>query len=146
MVYLDTETRPRYPTRNTLLVAFSVIAYPTSRSRLSVGLPHGGRHLPTWHLCLNQPLPALKRDPPSQRELLRVCDCVDAKTPTTVFSRCLLVAPPTMASAELIVAKTALSGALFRPDPRPCSRDDIESMFALVNSTITECSPLNVQV
>lgn len=51
-----------------------------------------------------------------------------------------------MASAELIVAKTALSGALFRPDPRPCSRDDIESMFALVNSTIAECSPSNVQV
>ncbi|KAK4044784.1 hypothetical protein C8A01DRAFT_30965 [Parachaetomium inaequale] len=50
-----------------------------------------------------------------------------------------------MASAELIVAKTALSGALFRPDPRPCSRDDIESMLALVNSTIAECSPPNVQ-
>ncbi|KAH6641493.1 hypothetical protein F5144DRAFT_610267 [Chaetomium tenue] len=50
-----------------------------------------------------------------------------------------------MASAELIVAKTALSGALFRPDPRPCSRDDIETMIALVNSTVSECSPLNVQ-
>jgi hypothetical protein len=51
-----------------------------------------------------------------------------------------------MASAELIVAKTALSGALFRADPRPCSRDDIESMLALLNSTITECSRPNVQV
>ncbi|KXX74150.1 Calcium homeostasis endoplasmic reticulum protein [Madurella mycetomatis] len=50
-----------------------------------------------------------------------------------------------MASAELIVAKTALSGALFRPDPRPCSRDDIEFMLALLNSTIAECSPPNVQ-
>ncbi|KAL2257062.1 hypothetical protein VTK26DRAFT_719 [Humicola hyalothermophila] len=50
-----------------------------------------------------------------------------------------------MASAELIVAKTALSGALFRPDPKPCSRDDIEFMIALVNSTIAECSPPNVQ-
>ncbi|KAK4127525.1 hypothetical protein N657DRAFT_641529 [Parathielavia appendiculata] len=50
-----------------------------------------------------------------------------------------------MASAELIVAKTALSGALFRADPRPCSRDDIESMLGLVNATITECSPSNVQ-
>ncbi|KAK4238725.1 hypothetical protein C8A03DRAFT_43582 [Achaetomium macrosporum] len=50
-----------------------------------------------------------------------------------------------MASAELIVAKTALSGALFRADPRPCSRDDIESMIALLNSTIAECSPPNVQ-
>ncbi|KAJ4302168.1 hypothetical protein N0V88_002304 [Collariella sp. IMI 366227] len=50
-----------------------------------------------------------------------------------------------MASAELIVAKTALSGALFRADPRPCSRDDIETMLALVNSTIAECSPSNVQ-
>ncbi|KAK4138651.1 hypothetical protein BT67DRAFT_431197 [Trichocladium antarcticum] len=50
-----------------------------------------------------------------------------------------------MASAELIVAKTALSGALFRADPRPCSRDDIESMLALLNSTIAECSRPNVQ-
>ncbi|KAH6626888.1 hypothetical protein B0J18DRAFT_425944 [Chaetomium sp. MPI-SDFR-AT-0129] len=50
-----------------------------------------------------------------------------------------------MAAAELIVAKTALSGALFRPDPRPCSRDDIETMLALVHSTIAECSPSNVQ-
>ncbi|KAK4155474.1 hypothetical protein C8A00DRAFT_41935 [Chaetomidium leptoderma] len=50
-----------------------------------------------------------------------------------------------MASAELIVAKTALSGALFRADPRPCSRDDIESMLSLLNSTVTECSPPNVQ-
>ncbi|KAH6840921.1 hypothetical protein B0I37DRAFT_227135 [Chaetomium sp. MPI-CAGE-AT-0009] len=50
-----------------------------------------------------------------------------------------------MASAELIVAKTALSGALFRPDPRPCSRDDIETMITLVNSTVSECSPPNVQ-
>ncbi|KAL2268610.1 hypothetical protein VTJ83DRAFT_3456 [Remersonia thermophila] len=50
-----------------------------------------------------------------------------------------------MAPAELIVAKTALSGALFRPDPRPCSRDDIESLFSLVSSAITECSPSNVQ-
>ncbi len=57
------------------------------------------------------------------------------------------VASSTMASgAELIIAKTALSGALFRADPRPCSRDDIESMLALVNSTISECSPPNVQV
>ncbi|KAK4104891.1 hypothetical protein N658DRAFT_392967, partial [Parathielavia hyrcaniae] len=50
-----------------------------------------------------------------------------------------------MASAELIVAKTALSGALFRADPRPCSRDDIESVLGLVNATIAECSPSNVQ-
>ncbi len=49
-------------------------------------------------------------------------------------------------SAELIVAKTALSGALFRADPRPCSRDDIEAMLALVAATVAECSPPNVQV
>lgn len=49
-------------------------------------------------------------------------------------------------AAELIVAKTTLSGALFRPDPRPCSRDDIESLLALLNSTVAECSPSNVQV
>jgi hypothetical protein len=51
-----------------------------------------------------------------------------------------------MASAELIVAKTALSGALFRADPRPCSRDDIESLISLLNATVAECSPSNVQV
>ncbi|KAK4114529.1 hypothetical protein N656DRAFT_695624, partial [Canariomyces notabilis] len=50
-----------------------------------------------------------------------------------------------MASAELIVAKTALSGALFRADPRPCSRDDIESLISLLNATVAECSPSNVQ-
>jgi hypothetical protein len=69
-----------------------------------------------------------------------------ATTPNTIALVLLFPAPATMASAELIVAKTALSGALFRADPRPCSRDDIESMLALVNSTITECSPPNVQV
>ncbi|SPQ21180.1 fb3516b8-3942-4d41-af5f-4c6ba0de0449 [Thermothielavioides terrestris] len=47
--------------------------------------------------------------------------------------------------AELIVAKTTLSGALFRADPRPCSRDDIESLLALLDLTIAECSPPNVQ-
>ncbi|KAK3685610.1 hypothetical protein B0T22DRAFT_223561 [Podospora appendiculata] len=48
-------------------------------------------------------------------------------------------------AATLIIAQTALSGALFRPDPRPCSRDEIESMFALLSSATTECSPPNVQ-
>ncbi|KAK3903437.1 hypothetical protein C8A05DRAFT_32839 [Staphylotrichum tortipilum] len=50
-----------------------------------------------------------------------------------------------MAAAELIVAKTALSGALFRADPRPCSRDDIEAMLTLIAATVAECSPPNVQ-
>ncbi|KAK0635229.1 hypothetical protein B0T17DRAFT_485227, partial [Bombardia bombarda] len=48
-------------------------------------------------------------------------------------------------SAELIIAKTSLSGALFRADPRSCSRDEIESMLALLNSATTQCSPSNVQ-
>lgn len=51
-----------------------------------------------------------------------------------------------MASAELTIAKAALSGALFRADPRACTRDDIESMLALLDTAITECSPSNVQV
>lgn len=51
-----------------------------------------------------------------------------------------------MASAELTIAKAALSGALFRADPRACTRDDIESMLALLDTAITECSPPNVQV
>ncbi|KAK0720031.1 hypothetical protein B0H67DRAFT_462142, partial [Lasiosphaeris hirsuta] len=50
-----------------------------------------------------------------------------------------------MASAELTVAKAALSGALFRADPRSCSRDEIESMLALLSSAVNECSPPNVQ-
>ncbi|KAK3997560.1 hypothetical protein QBC44DRAFT_315081 [Cladorrhinum sp. PSN332] len=49
------------------------------------------------------------------------------------------------ASAELTVAKAALTGALFRADPASCSRIDIESMLDLLNSTVAECSPLNVQ-
>ncbi len=48
--------------------------------------------------------------------------------------------------AELAVAKAALSGALFRADPRSCSRDEIESMLSLLTSAIAECSPPNVQV
>ncbi|KAK1833349.1 hypothetical protein QBC39DRAFT_254715, partial [Podospora conica] len=48
-------------------------------------------------------------------------------------------------SAELTIAKAALSGALFRADPRACTRDDIESMLALLDTAITECSPPNVQ-
>lgn len=51
-----------------------------------------------------------------------------------------------MASAEVTIAKAALSGALFRADPRACTRDDIESMLALLDTAITECSPSNVQV
>ncbi|KAK0626532.1 hypothetical protein B0T14DRAFT_397428, partial [Immersiella caudata] len=50
-----------------------------------------------------------------------------------------------MASAELTVAKAALSGALFRADPRSCSRDEIESMLLLLNTAVSECSPPNVQ-
>ncbi|KAK4467012.1 hypothetical protein QBC42DRAFT_257453 [Cladorrhinum samala] len=49
------------------------------------------------------------------------------------------------ASAELTVTKAALTAALFRADPKSCSRSDIESMLDLLNSTVTECSPLNVQ-
>ncbi|KAK1760874.1 hypothetical protein QBC47DRAFT_368449 [Echria macrotheca] len=50
-----------------------------------------------------------------------------------------------MASAELTVAKAAVTGSLFRADPRPCSRDEIESMLDLLAAAITECSPPNVQ-
>ncbi|KAK4230444.1 hypothetical protein QBC38DRAFT_469550 [Podospora fimiseda] len=49
------------------------------------------------------------------------------------------------ASAELTVAKAALTGVLFRAEPTPCSRSDIESMLDLLNSTVAECSPPNVQ-
>lgn len=51
-----------------------------------------------------------------------------------------------MASAELTVAKAQLTGALFRADPRSCSRDEIDSMIALLTTAIVECSPPNVQV
>ncbi|CCC10056.1 unnamed protein product [Sordaria macrospora k-hell] len=48
-------------------------------------------------------------------------------------------------SAELIVAKAALTGALFRADPQSCSRDEIESTLALLNTATAECSLSNVQ-
>ncbi|KAK3501566.1 hypothetical protein B0T13DRAFT_463656 [Neurospora crassa] len=48
-------------------------------------------------------------------------------------------------SAELIVAKAALTGALFRADPQSCSRDEIESTLTLLNTATAECSPSNVQ-
>ena len=51
-----------------------------------------------------------------------------------------------MASANLAVAKASLSATLFRPDPKPCSRDDIDHFFSLLTTTVTQCSPANVQV
>ncbi|KAK4204216.1 hypothetical protein QBC40DRAFT_272992 [Triangularia verruculosa] len=48
-------------------------------------------------------------------------------------------------SKDLTITKTLLTSALFRPDPISCPRNDIESMLALLNSTIAECSPTNVQ-
>jgi hypothetical protein len=51
-----------------------------------------------------------------------------------------------MTSAELAVAKASLSATLFRADPTACSRDDIDQIFSLLGSTVTQCSPTNVQV
>jgi len=51
-----------------------------------------------------------------------------------------------MASPELAIAKAALSAALFRPDPTPLSRPDVEDFFQLLDSTIVQCSRPNVQV
>jgi len=52
-----------------------------------------------------------------------------------------------MATAlALTIARAAPSGALFRADPRPCSRVDIDAMFALLDAATAECSPPNVQV
>jgi hypothetical protein len=49
-------------------------------------------------------------------------------------------------TAELAVAKASLSATLFRADPTPCSRDNIDHFFTLLNSAIAQCSPANVQV
>jgi hypothetical protein len=51
-----------------------------------------------------------------------------------------------MASAELAVAKASLTAVLFRPDPSPCSRDEIEQFLAMLNAAVFQCSPANVQV
>jgi hypothetical protein len=67
----------------------------------------------------------------------------------TVFRIALVCLPTgneTMSSAELAVARASLSAALFKPDPTPCLRDDIEQFLSLLAAAITQCSPANVQV
>lgn len=51
-----------------------------------------------------------------------------------------------MATPELVIAKAALSAALFRADPDSVSRDDVDNLFASLNATILICSRPNVQV
>ncbi|OAA66957.1 hypothetical protein SPI_01533 [Niveomyces insectorum RCEF 264] len=49
------------------------------------------------------------------------------------------------ATADLAIAKAALSAVLFRAEPVPCSRDDIDHFHGLLSLVTTCCSPANVQ-
>ena len=51
-----------------------------------------------------------------------------------------------MASPQLDIAKVSFSAVLLRPDPTPCSRGDLDEFLALVDATVSRCSPPNVQV
>ncbi|KAK3370196.1 hypothetical protein B0H63DRAFT_564414, partial [Podospora didyma] len=46
---------------------------------------------------------------------------------------------------DLAIAKTAFTTALFRPDAHPCSRAEIDEMFALLSTVISECSNSKIQ-
>ncbi|OAA41658.1 hypothetical protein NOR_05166 [Metarhizium rileyi] len=50
-----------------------------------------------------------------------------------------------MANPELAITKAALSASLFRADPASISRPSVDAFFQQVSSTLTQCSPLNVQ-
>ncbi|KAM3084240.1 hypothetical protein ACMFMG_001655 [Clarireedia jacksonii] len=50
-----------------------------------------------------------------------------------------------MASHQLAIAKASFSAGLLRPDPRSVSREEIAHFHTLLNTTISECSPVNVQ-
>lgn len=52
----------------------------------------------------------------------------------------------TNAAAELAIAKASLAAVLFRPDPTPCSRTDIDEYARQLADTAARCSPANVQV
>ena len=48
--------------------------------------------------------------------------------------------------AQLAIAKATLTAVLLRPDPEPCSRDDIDEFTRLLALAATRCSPAHVQV
>ncbi|KAH6665654.1 hypothetical protein B0J14DRAFT_605587 [Halenospora varia] len=50
-----------------------------------------------------------------------------------------------MASHQLAIAKASFSAGLLRPDPTSLSREDIAHFHSLLNSTVNQCSPINVQ-
>ncbi|VUC33269.1 unnamed protein product [Clonostachys rosea] len=47
---------------------------------------------------------------------------------------------------ELAIAKAALFAALFRADPTPLTRPDVEAFLPLLDSALVQCSRSNVQV
>lgn len=51
-----------------------------------------------------------------------------------------------MSNPELAIAKVNFSAVLFRKDPTPLTRPEIEAFHALLADTIAQCSPSNVQV
>jgi hypothetical protein len=51
-----------------------------------------------------------------------------------------------MSTPELAIAKVNFSAVLFRKDPTPLTRPEIESFHALLADAIARCSPANVQV
>ncbi|KAL2760442.1 hypothetical protein ACRALDRAFT_1059753 [Sodiomyces alcalophilus JCM 7366] len=51
-----------------------------------------------------------------------------------------------MANPELAIAKVNFSAVLFRKDPTPLTRPEIEAFHTLLADTITQCSRSNVQV
>ncbi|KAM0335634.1 hypothetical protein ACHAQA_000683 [Verticillium albo-atrum] len=50
-----------------------------------------------------------------------------------------------MATPQLAIAKVNFSAVLFRKDPTPLTRPQIESFHTLLADAITQCSPANVQ-
>ena len=51
-----------------------------------------------------------------------------------------------MASPSLAIAKAHLTAAMIKPDPTTVPRDEINDFHNLLDTTVSQCSPANVQV
>lgn len=52
----------------------------------------------------------------------------------------------TMASANIIVAKASFAAALLRPDPTSINREETSRFQKILDDTVLQCTPANIQV
>ncbi|KAJ3480255.1 hypothetical protein NLG97_g8113 [Lecanicillium saksenae] len=109
-------------------------ASPYESRAIMPSLPHHAEALP--------PRPLLVISYAHQRELPQTSS-------STTFHHLILspshCSSAIMASPELAIARAALSASLFKADPTSLSRQQVDSLFPLVDATVAQCSRQNVQ-